>query len=98
MTDEPVWSQALIAGVQTALHGRNIIHFAGSTEFLNSEHVYFTAAAQSLKSAAVARPTSTHDVSALLEALRLHLPKDVPSPYVVLDMPRTVVWPRPLLG
>lgn len=78
MTDEPVWSQAVIAGVQTALQGRNILHFPGSTEFLDSEEVYFTAAAQSVKSAAVARPTSMHDVSSLLKALRLHLPKDVP--------------------
>lgn len=78
MTDEPVWSQTVIAGVQTALQGRNILHFPGSPEFLDSEEVYFTAAAQAVKSAAVARPTSTEDVSVLLKALRLNLPKDVP--------------------
>lgn len=78
MTDRPAWSEAVTTGVQTALHGRNILHFPGSPEFSDSEEDYFTAAAQSVRSAAVARPTSTDDVSALLTALRRHLPKDVP--------------------
>lgn len=78
MTGEPAWSQTVTNGVQAALHGRNILHFPGSPEFSDSEAVYFTAAAQAVRSAAVARPTSTDDVSALLKALRRHLPTYVP--------------------
>lgn len=78
MLTEPIWSQTVIAAVQAALQGRNILHFPGSAEFVDSEEVYFTAAAQAVQSAAVARPNSTDDVSALLKALRQHLPKHVP--------------------
>lgn len=79
MTSEPpAWSQTVTDGVQAALHGRNILFFPGSPEFSDSESSYFTAAAQAVRSAAVARPTSTNDVSALLTALRRHLPADVP--------------------
>lgn len=74
----PVWSQTVAAAVQIALKGRNILHFGGSEEYLDSEEIYFTAAAQAVQSAAVARPTSTNDVSVLLKALRQHLPKNVP--------------------
>lgn len=79
MTGEPAaWSKTVTDGVQAALHGRNIIHFPGTPEYSESEGTYFTAAAQAIRSAAVARPTSTEDVSALLIALRRHLPADVP--------------------
>lgn len=74
----PAWPQTVAAAVQTALQGRNILYFADSEQFLNSEEVYFTAAAQAVQSAAVARPTSTNDVSELLKVLRQHLPKNVP--------------------
>lgn len=78
MTGKPAWSQTVTDGVQSALLGRNILHFPGSPEFISSEADYFTAAAQAVRSSAVARPTSTADVSALLKALRRHLPIEVP--------------------
>lgn len=74
----PAWSQAVSARVQTALGGRDILHFPGSPEFADSEAAYFTAAAAEVRSAAVARPASAADVSALLGALRQHLPAGVP--------------------
>lgn len=74
----PPWSQAVSASIRTALDGRDILHFPGSPEFADSETSYFTAAAAEVRSAAVARPASTADVSALLRTLRKHLPVDVP--------------------
>lgn len=74
----PAWSQSVSACVRAALDGRDILHFPGSPEFADSEAAYFTAAAAEVRSAAVARPASTGDVSALLRALRQHLPADVP--------------------
>ena len=75
---EPAWPQSVTDGVKAALHGRNILHFRGPPEFSKSETTYVTAAAQAVRSAVVARPTSTDDVSVLLKALRQHLPTDVP--------------------
>ncbi|KAK2597531.1 hypothetical protein N8I77_012312 [Diaporthe amygdali] len=72
------WSETVSASVRAALDGRDILHFPGSSEFADSESAYFTAAAAEVRSAAVARPTSTADVSALLKALRQTLPADVP--------------------
>lgn len=74
----PSWSQVVSASVRTALGGRDILHFPGSPEFADSETAYFTAAAAEVRSAAVARPASTADVSALLRTLRKHLPAGVP--------------------
>lgn len=74
----PSWSKAVSASVRAALDGRDILHFPGSPEFADSEAAYFTAAAAEVCSAAVARPVSTADVSALLKALRQNLPADVP--------------------
>lgn len=74
----PAWSQAVSASVRAALDGRDMLHFPGSPEFADSEAAYFTAAAAEVRSAAVARPASTADVSALLKAIRQHLPADVP--------------------
>lgn len=53
---------------------RKVIYFPGSFEFDESENEYFNAAASEVKSAAIARPTSTADVSALIKAFRRHLP------------------------
>lgn len=73
------WAQAVSASLRAALEGgRDILHLPGSPEFADSEAAYFTAAAAEVRSAAVARPRSTADVSALLRALRQHLPPDVP--------------------
>lgn len=74
----PSWSQAVSASVRTALNDRDILYFPGSPEFADSETAYFTAAAAEARSAAVARPASTTDVSALLRTFRKHLPVDVP--------------------
>lgn len=74
----PSWSQAVSASVRAALNGRDILYFPGSPEFADSEAAYFTAAAAEVRSAAVARPASTADVSVLLKAIRRHLPADMP--------------------
>lgn len=78
MADEPAWSHTASAGVQAELNGRSILHFPGSPEYADSETGFYTAAAEGVRSAAVARPTSTADVAALLKALRRHLPADTP--------------------
>lgn len=75
---QPSWSQTVSANTRAALDGRDILHFPGSPEFADSETSYFTAAAAEVRSAAVARPASTADVSALLRALRQNLPAGVP--------------------
>lgn len=74
----PSWAQAVSASLRAALGGRDILHLPGSPEFADSEGAYFTAAAAEVRSAAVARPASTEDVSALLRVLRRHLPAEVP--------------------
>lgn len=76
----PAWAHAVSDSLQsqTGITGRRILHLPGSSEFLDSENDYFTAAACEVQSAAVARPTSTTEVSALLKSLRRHLPPDTP--------------------
>jgi hypothetical protein len=76
----PAWAHAVSDSLQsqTGITGRRILYLPGSSEFLNSENDYFTAAACEVQSAAVARPTSTTEVSALLKSLRRHLPPDTP--------------------
>ncbi|OJD13546.1 hypothetical protein AJ78_06006 [Emergomyces pasteurianus Ep9510] len=78
MNDTLAWTRTISTTVQAELNGRNIIYLPGSCEFVDSETDYFTAGAREVQSAAVARPTSTADVSKLLKALRRHLPSDVP--------------------
>lgn len=76
----PAWAKTVDDSLQTqiGLNGRRILYFPGSSEFANSERDYFTAAARAVESLAVARPTSTDEVSALLKLLRQHLPPDTP--------------------
>ncbi|OAX85593.1 hypothetical protein ACJ72_00007 [Emergomyces africanus] len=78
MADAPTWTKTISASVQAELNGQSILYFPGSSEFVDSETDYFTAGAREVQSAAVARPTSTADVSNLLKALRRHLPANVP--------------------
>ncbi|KAK8044576.1 hypothetical protein PG993_004600 [Apiospora rasikravindrae] len=79
----PSWAEA----VQTTLaeelgnSGGNpdsLLYFPGSPEFADSETGFHTAQANEVRSAAVARPTSTADVSALVKALRRSLPPTTP--------------------
>lgn len=74
----PPWSQAVSVSIRASLDGRDILYFPGSPEFADSETSYFTAAAAEVRSAAVARPAFTADVSALLRTLQKQLPADVP--------------------
>lgn len=57
---------------------RQMLYFPGSPEYADSDNEYFNAAAREVRSAAVARPTSTADVSSLLKILRRHLPATTP--------------------
>ncbi|KAK7931575.1 hypothetical protein PG985_002287 [Apiospora marii] len=52
----------------------DLLYFPGSPEFADSETGFHTAQANEVRSAAVARPTSTAEVSALVKALKRSLP------------------------
>ncbi|KAK8023210.1 hypothetical protein PG991_007091, partial [Apiospora marii] len=55
----------------------DLLYFPGSPEFADSETGFHTAQANEVRSAAVARPTSTAEVSALVKALKRSLPPSV---------------------
>lgn len=76
----PTWAPTVDASLRSEPHfsERQILYYPGSPEFANSENEYFNAAAGEVRSAAVARPTSAADVSALLKVLRRHLPAATP--------------------
>ncbi|KAJ1563179.1 hypothetical protein HK405_009652, partial [Cladochytrium tenue] len=73
----PDWAQPLTEELNQGADGA-LIFFPGSTEFADSETGFFTAQANELQSAAVARPSSTAQVSNVIKALRRHLPASVP--------------------
>ncbi|KAK8085150.1 hypothetical protein PG997_006421 [Apiospora hydei] len=56
----------------------DLLYFPGSPEFADSETGFHTAQANEVRSAAVARPTSTAEVSALVKALRRSLLPSMP--------------------
>ena len=71
-TPKPAWVDALFA----ALPGTILL--PGSQDFEDSDSRYYTAANTEIESAAVARPTSTADVSKLITVLRRDVPDHVP--------------------
>lgn len=73
----PSWAQPLVDELATSA-GDALIFFPGSAEFADSETGYFTAQANEVPSAAVARPSSAAQVAITLKALRRHVPETVP--------------------
>jgi FAD/FMN-containing dehydrogenase len=76
----PPWAETLTASLRSEpqFHERQVVYFPGSSEFADSENDYFNASVREVQSVAVARPSSTADVSALLKILRRHLPTTTP--------------------
>jgi hypothetical protein len=72
----PSWAQLLLNDSDSNVN--KLIFFPGSAEFTDSETTFFTAQAVEVQSAAVARPSSTAEVAAVIKALRRHLPDSVP--------------------
>ncbi|KAH7310854.1 hypothetical protein B0I35DRAFT_358659 [Stachybotrys elegans] len=72
---KPSWAQPLLEDLAT---NGTLIYFPGSAEFADSETNYYTAQANEVQSAAVARPHSAQEVATVLKALRRHLPDSVP--------------------
>lgn len=76
----PPWAETLTASLcsEPQFYERQVLYFPGSSEFAASENDYFNASVREVQSVALARPTSTADVSALLKILRRHLPNTTP--------------------
>ncbi|KAK8098362.1 FAD-binding domain-containing protein [Apiospora kogelbergensis] len=81
----PSWSEAVRTSLTAELGSEggsravgDVLYFPGSPEFADSETGFHTAQANEVRSAAVARPTSTAEVSALIKALRRSLPAPTP--------------------
>lgn len=76
----PPWAGILTASLcsEPQFHKRQVLYFPGSSEFTDSENDYFNASVREVQSVAVARPTSTADISALLKTLRRYLPTTTP--------------------
>ncbi|KAK8115918.1 FAD-binding domain-containing protein [Apiospora sp. TS-2023a] len=80
----PKWAEAVrkslaeeLLGGSSGRSSDDLLFFPGSPEFADSETGYLTAQANEVRSAAVARPTSTAEVSALVQALKRSLPPSV---------------------
>ena len=73
----PPWARPLLNDLG-ATSSDPLVHFPGSAEFTDSETTFFTAQANEVESAAVARPSCAAEVATVLKALRHHLPASVP--------------------
>ncbi|KUI59504.1 Cytokinin dehydrogenase 1 [Cytospora mali] len=84
----PPWAEPLTTTLSSEpqFRERQVIYFPGSPEFADSENDYFNAAVREAQSVAVARPTSTADVSALLRILAVICPLPRPLPCAALGM------------
>ncbi|KAK6840518.1 hypothetical protein PG995_016272 [Apiospora arundinis] len=80
----PSWAEAVRTSLAAELGSDgpravdDVLYFPGSPEFADSETGFHTAQANEVRSAAVARPTSSAEVAALVKALRSSLPPSTP--------------------